>query len=201
MKHELLKEKKMKTTVSFLIMIAFMIGIAQGQEKTTLSVKDLNSNIEKYIKKNYKDFKTTGAFKHDAFYEMLVKKGDVSEMLIFDANGKFLKKKEVTGKEVMPMQPKSTMALKDVNSDITKYIKKNFEGYKLTEAYLFDVAYTANITKASENKTLLFDKEGGFIKEIPQEVEPVVKEKAEKADTVKPEVKKEGEKSDTIKKK
>ena len=191
----------MKTTISFLIAICLWIGLAQAQDKTTLSVKDLNSNIEKYIKKNYKDFKTVGAFKHDAYYEMLVKKGDVGEMLIFDANGKFIKKKDLPEKEAMPLQSKSTMALKDVNSDITKYIKKNYEGYKITEAYLFDVAYTANIAKASEHKTLLFDNNGGFIKEIPQEDAPVAKEKAVKADTIKPEGAKEAEKADTTKKK
>ena len=54
------------------------------------------------------------------------------------------------------------MSLKDVESDITKYVKKNYEGYKLTEGFKYDEVYVTKVVKGAENETLLFDKDGKF---------------------------------------
>jgi TusA-related sulfurtransferase len=63
-----------------MIIIAFLLsGMIQAQEKTTLSVKDLNSDIEKYVKKNYKDYKIVEAFNYSLVYVMTIKKGDATE--------------------------------------------------------------------------------------------------------------------------
>jgi hypothetical protein len=58
-----------------------------------MEVKDLNSDIEKYIKTNYPDYKTTEVFKY-VMYEMVMHKADTSKYLVFDANGKFVRKKK-----------------------------------------------------------------------------------------------------------
>jgi len=114
----------MKKVFSVFIIAFLFSGIIQAQEKITLNVKDLNSDIEKYIKKNYKDYKTVEAFKYDVLYEMKTQKGDASEWLLFDKKGKFLNKETESRKEKMPSQVRTTLATKDVSSTITKYIKK-----------------------------------------------------------------------------
>jgi TusA-related sulfurtransferase len=165
-----------------MIIIAFLLsGMIQAQEKTTLSVKDLNSDIEKYVKKNYKDYKIVEAFNYSLVYVMTIKKADATEKLIFDRDGKFLNKATEADKAKVALQTRSTLSLKEVKSDITKYIKKNFEGYNLTEAFMYDEVYTTKITKAAESETLLFDKEGKFVMKV---VPPKPVEQPKKADSV-----------------
>jgi len=187
----------MKKAITLFI-ITFLFGcMIHAQEKTTLNVKDLNSDIEKYIKKNYKDYKTVEAFKYEVTFEMKIVKGADVERLVFDKEGKFLLKKTEADKAKVSLQTRSTMALKDVESDITKYIKKNFEGYKLTEAFKYDVVYVAKIKKGAETETLLFDKDGTFEMKV---VAPKPVESAKKADSVAPKAG-ETKKADTTKKK
>jgi TusA-related sulfurtransferase len=165
-----------------MIIIAFLLsGMIQAQEKTTLSVKDLNSDIEKYVKKNYKDYKIVEAFNYSLVYVMTIKKADATEKLIFDRDGKFLNKATEADKAKVALQTRSTLSLKEVKSDITKYIKKNFEGYNLTEAFMYDEVYTTKITKGAESETLLFDKEGKFVMKV---VPPKPVEQPKKADSV-----------------
>jgi hypothetical protein len=181
-----------------LLFIAFVYsGMISAQEKTTLNVKDLNSNIEKYIKKNYKDYKTVEAFRYDVCFEMKIQKGSETEKLVFDSKGKFLYKKTEADKAKVSLQTRLTMSLNDVESDITKYIKKNYEGFKLTEAFKYDEVYVTKIKKGADTETLLFDKEGTFEMKV---VAPVPAEQPKKADSVPP---KSGEtkKADTTKKK
>ena len=180
-----------------LSIIAFLLsGMIQAQEKTTLGVKDLNSDIQKYIKKNFKDYKVVEAFHYSLVYVMTVQKGDVTEKLIFDRDGKFVNKATEADKAKVALQTRSTLSLKEVNSNITKYIKKNFEGYKHTEAFMYDEVVTTKITKGSDTETLLFDKEGKFVKKV---VAPAPAEPAKKADSV-PAKKEEPKKADTTKK-
>lgn len=186
----------MKKAVVLSIMIFLLTGMIQAQEKTTMSVKDLNSGIEKYIKKNYEGYKILEAYHYPLVYVMTIQKGDLTEKLVFNSDAKFQFKATEADKAKVSLQTRSTLSLKEVNNDITKYIKKNFEGYKHTEAFMYDEVFTTKITKGAESETLLFDKEGNFIKTV---VAPVAAVKPEKADTV-PEKTEEVKKADTTKK-
>ena len=179
-----------------LIIISFLFsGMVQAQEKSTLNVKDLNSNIEKYIKKNFKDYKAVEALKYAAVFEMKAQKDGVSEWLLFDNQGKFLNKETESRKSKMPSQLRTTMAAKDVNKDITKYMKNG--GLKISEAYMYEESTEVMIQKGSDAQTLLFDKEGKFIMKM-QPVKTI--EQPKKADSV-PVKKEEPKAADTSKKK
>ena len=184
----------MKKAIVLIIITILFSGISKAQEKTTMNVKDLDSGIEKYVKKNFEGYKITEAFKYEVVFEMKIQKGSETEKLVFDREGEFLYKKTEADKNKVTLQTRSTMALKDVESDITKYIKKNFEDYKLTEAFQYDEVYTTKIMKGAESEILVFDKEGNFVmKAAPKPVEstkkadsvPAKKEEPKKADTTK----------------
>ena len=184
----------MKKVVTLFIITFLLSGMMLAQQKTTLSLKDLNSSIEKYIKNNYEGYKAIEAFKYEVIYEMKTQKGDATEWLLFDKEGKFMKKETEADKGKMTGQIRMTMALKDVSSDITKYIKKS--EYKLTESYMYDEAYEVKIMKGNDAQTLLFDKEGKFVMKVEA---PKPAEQPKKADSV-PAKKEEPKKADTTKK-
>jgi hypothetical protein len=71
--------------------------------------------------------------------------------------------------------------LKEVKSDITKYIKKNFADYQFTEAFMYDEVVTTKIVKGAETEKLVFDKEGKFVMKV-EPVKPA--EQPKKADSV-----------------
>jgi len=185
----------MKKVFTLFIITFLFSGMMQAQEKATLNIKDLNSDIEKYIKKNYKDYKTVEAFKYEAVYEMKTQKGDASEWLLFDKKGKFLNKETASRKEKMPSQIRTTLATKDVDKDITKYIKNT--GYKLIEAYMYNESYEVKIQKGNDAPTLLFDKDGKFEMKVAAAAPAVA---PRKADSV-PAKKEEPKKAETAKKK
>jgi hypothetical protein len=187
----------MKRLVFVAGMILLMAGFVQAQVKSSMAVKDLDNSIGKYIKKNYEGFKAVEAFKYVVCYEVVITKGGSSEGLVFDEKGKFLTQKTET---IVPVRTRTTMSLKDLDSGIEKYVKKNHEGYKITEAYKYDIAYSVKIVKGNESDNLLFDKDGQFEKKLAA---PVVKETVKKADSIpaKKEKKEEPKKSDTAAKK
>ena len=164
-----------------------------AQEKTTLSTKDLNSGVEKYVKKNFKDYKIVEAFSYPLVYVMTIKKGDLTEKLIFDSDGKFINKATEADKAKVALQTRSTLSLKEVKSDITKYIKRNFADYQHTEAFMYDEVVTAKIVKGAETETLVFDKEGKFMTKVvaPKPAVPA------KADSVPAKVAEQPKKADT----
>ena len=174
----------MKTAITICIMFFLSYGL-MAQEKTTLNTKDLNSNIEKYIKKNYEGYNTVEAFKSPAVYEMKVQKADSVEWLLFDAEGNFLKKETETAQAKLPAQVRVTLASDDVNKDITKYIKKI--EYQLKEAYMYDEAYEVKVMKGNDAQTLLFDIDGKFVMKAaavePKPAETVKTPEPVKADT------------------
>jgi len=184
----------MKKAITLLSMIFLLSGMIQAQVKTTISVKDLNSGIEKYIKKNFDGYKAIEAFKYEAVYEMKTQKGDAIEWLLFDQKGKFLKKETGSMKDKMSSQIRTTLATKDVSNDITRYIKKT--EYKLTEAYMYDEATEVKVMKGNDAQSLLFNKDGKFIMKL---VAPKPAETTKKADSV-PAKKEEPKKADTTKK-
>jgi sulfur relay (sulfurtransferase) DsrC/TusE family protein len=152
-----------------------------AQEKTTLSTKDLNSGIEKYVKKNFQDYKITEAYSYPLVYVMTIKKNELTEKLIFDADGKFINKATEADKAKVALQTRTTLSLKEVKSDITKYIKKNFADYQFTEAFMYDEVVTTKIVKGAETEKLVFDKEGKFVMKV-EPVKPA--EQPKKADSV-----------------
>ena len=185
----------MKKAVVLIIITILFSGISKAQEKTTMNVKDLDSGIEKYIKKNFEGYKITEAFNYAVVFEMKIQKGNETDKLVFDRKGNFLYKKTEADNAKVKLQTRSTMALKDVESDITKYIKKNFEGYKLTEAFMYDEVYVTKIVKGADSEMLVFDKDGKFEMKVaatkptqqPKKADsvPVKKEEPKKADTTK----------------
>jgi hypothetical protein len=186
----------MKKAIALSIITFLSTGIINAQDKTSMNIKDLNSNIEKYVKKTYPDYKITEAFKYDLVYGMKIQKGDTMAVLIFDRNEKFKAKATEADKQKYALQTRTTMSLDDVPGDITKYIKKNSPGYKLTEAYSYEEVYSVKIMKAEANEMLLFDKDGKFVKktgtakpaapaapEVKTDSVPAMQEKAEPAKT------------------
>jgi hypothetical protein len=153
--------------MSALLITVLSSGILQAQERTTVNVKDLPSGVEKYIEKNYKDFKTNEAYKFNLFYEIVVQNQNTKESLLFNRENTFVRKKTEADKTKIPMQMRSTLSVDEVESDITKYVKKNMEGFKVVEAYRYNEVYGTKIMKGTETHTLLFDKEGAFVRIVP----------------------------------
>jgi osmotically-inducible protein OsmY len=81
---------QMKRAVALVVACLFFSGAMYAQQKTSIAVKDLDSDIEKYIEKNFKDYKTTEAYKYAAIYEMKIKKEATVEVLVFDKEGKLI---------------------------------------------------------------------------------------------------------------
>lgn len=158
----------MKTAIAIFIMFFLSCSLLQAQGKITMNVDDLNSNIEKYIKKNFEGYKAVEAFKYDISYEMKIQKGALVEWLIFDKEGKFLNKKADANTEILAMQTRTSMAVKDVSSDIEKYVKKYYVDYTIGEAFMYDEIYIVKIIKGTETQTLRFDKEGEFEANVTQ---------------------------------
>lgn len=156
----------MKKALTSLTVVFLLSIYTYAQEKITLNVKDLNSDIQKYVKKNYEGFKITEAFEYDLIYEMVVQKEGVKVPLVFNRKGEFLYKKTDADKAKVANQTRMSLALDDVESDIKKYIKNNYDGHKLNEAYKYEEVYTTKIIKGTETEVLLFDKEGAFVKKV-----------------------------------
>lgn len=159
----------MKKILTFCIGAFIIIGTIKAQEKSTMSVKDLESSSTKYIKKNYKDFETTEAFKYNVIYLVKIQKSDTTEKLAFNSDGKFLYIMTEAIETKIAMQPFTSMAINDLPKDIEKYVKKQREGYKIVEAIIYDKVYTAVVVKGAEEVVLLFNSKGDFM----QVVEPL----------------------------
>jgi TusA-related sulfurtransferase len=188
----------MKEALTLVSMIFLFSICTRAQEKITMNVKDLDSDIEKYVNKNYAGYKITEAFQYDVVYEMILHREGTNVAVMFNKKGAFLYKKTDADKAKVAFQTRTSMALDDVESDITKYIKKNYEGYKLTEAYKYEEVYSTKIMKGNDAEVLLFDKEGKFIKK--KEAKPA-EPAAQKTDSVPPtpEMKTEPANTDSIK--
>jgi hypothetical protein len=157
----------MKKAIILFIVIILSYGMTRAQDKITLNVKDIYPGITKYIKKNYEGYKAVEAYKYYPAYVMTIRKGDATEKLVFNTDGKFLYKATEADKSKVSLQTRYTLSLNEVVSGIKKYIKNNFEGYILTEAFRYDEVYTTMIVKGAESETLLFDKEGKFVMKTP----------------------------------
>lgn len=61
------------------------------QAKTTMVIKDVDKHINKYLEKNYKDYKIAEADQYKIIYSAKVVKGSEEVVLIFNEKGDFLK--------------------------------------------------------------------------------------------------------------
>jgi hypothetical protein len=80
-----------------LILVLFVMGqFAFSQTKTELQTSELQKPIIEHIDKNFSGFSIGKIFKVDAkgtiTYDICVNKGTTYEKLIYDKDGKFLKK-------------------------------------------------------------------------------------------------------------
>jgi hypothetical protein len=147
-----------------LLLTVLSIGLhVKAQERVTLAVKDLNKDIEKYIRNHYENHATVEAYKYNTVFLMGVTKADSTIELIFDHNGKFIYTRPADFNDKVSLQSKTTMSIGDVDRHISKFIKKNYEGFDLNKAIRYDIVYLARVAKVEEKIWLLFDKNGGFI--------------------------------------
>ena len=153
----------MKTIFTFCVITLLTISILQAQEKTTMEVKDLQSTSTKYIKKNYKDFTTTEAYQFNPIYAVNIQNGDTTKGLAFDNEGKFIYIMNEEMESKVSMQPNIKMAIADLDKGIDKYVKKNYEGYKIISAINYQMVYSAKVVKGSEEVVLLFNESGEFM--------------------------------------
>lgn len=104
-----------------------------------------------------------------------------------------------------------------MESDITKYIKINFSGYKLVESFKYYEIYTVKINNGTVSETLVFDNKFAFLNKLeepksdniplktdsavviqPMKTDSIAIEEPAKTDSV-PEILVEPAKSDTLK--
>lgn len=154
----------MKKILAFCIGAFLIIGSTYAQEKTTMDAKDLPSSASKYIKKNYKDYTTSEAYQYNPIYAVKIEKADTTNKLAFNDKGKFLYVLTADMETKISTQPNTTMAIKDVQHDITKYVEKNYKDYKIIEADQYETVYSAKVVKGSEEVVLIFNEKGEFLK-------------------------------------
>jgi hypothetical protein len=159
----------MKKSIVLWFVTSLLAGFTYAQEKISMNVNDLDKHIEKYIKGHYENHKTVEAFKYEVTYLVVIQKGDSSESLIFDKDGKFVYKMNADFPKKVALQPKSTMSVDDVKKDIDKYVSKTYEDFKITQAHKYDLVYTAKVAKDAEEVTLLFNADGDFVNKIEPE--------------------------------
>jgi hypothetical protein len=89
----------MKKTALLTLFILFAC-FSFSQTKTELQVSELQKPIKEHIEKNFNGFSIGKIFKVDAkgtiTYDICVAKGTTYEKLIYDKEGKFLKKESCT---------------------------------------------------------------------------------------------------------
>ena len=125
----------MKKLVLF-IALGLCGSVLFAQTKTVIKVSDLQKPITEYIAKNYSGYTTEAAYKLDnkgiMNYETIMVKGATKEVLVFDKDGKFLKKEVLKNeapaatKQVKKAEakPASTPAKQTEKKTETKTVKK-----------------------------------------------------------------------------
>lgn len=86
--------------IAILIIFSLLAGLAYPQTKTELQVTELQKTIRDHIDKNYSGFSIGKIFKVDTkgtiTFDICISKGTTYEKLIYDKEGKFLKKESCT---------------------------------------------------------------------------------------------------------
>lgn len=153
----------MKKVIVLLLAVCITGLKVSAQDRVSLNVNDLSKQIEKYIKNHYETHQTVEAYKYNTVYLMGIQQGDSTIELVFDHDGKFMYTKPADFKERVGLQSKTTMSLNDVDKQITKFIKKSYEGFTLRSALKYDIVYTVRVAKGDEKLWLLFNSKGDFM--------------------------------------
>lgn len=97
--------------MKYLLIFSLFLCLAlsgRAQTKTELQVNELQKPIREHIDKNYNGFSIGKIFKVDAkgtiTYDICVAKGTTYEKLIYDKEGKFLKKESCSFECCQPNQ-------------------------------------------------------------------------------------------------
>jgi hypothetical protein len=102
------KTQKMKK-VTLTLFIALFSMMVFAQTKTEMKPSELPKSITDYIAQNVKAFTIFKAFKVDSkgviTYDVVVTKGSDKRILVFDKDGKFMKKGDQETKETLKSAP------------------------------------------------------------------------------------------------
>jgi hypothetical protein len=153
----------MRKIILLSIAAMFFIGALSAQEKTTMGVSDLQAKSSKYIKKHYKDYKTTEAFEYAQLFGVKIQEADTTKQLAFDAKGNFLYIITPEIESGLAIQQHVVMVLNDIDHSIKKYVDKNYKGYAITEAVNYELTYEAVVVKGADQVKLMFDSNGDFL--------------------------------------
>jgi len=93
-------------------MVMVFAVVAANAQRTPVKVNDLQKSITDNIAKDYAGFTIKEATKvvsnNVTNYEVIVTKGTTKETLLYDANGKFVKKVVAQGGSVATQKPATT---------------------------------------------------------------------------------------------
>jgi len=110
----------------FAVMVMVMMVIAVNAQRTPVKVTDLQKAITENIAKDYAGFTIKEATKvvsnSITNFEVVITKGNVHETLLYDMNGKFMKKLVAQGGTVVAPKPNPVAAEKKPTT--TASIKK-----------------------------------------------------------------------------
>jgi hypothetical protein len=113
-----LKEKEMKKLALLMVAVLF-VAFVSAQTKTELKPADLSKPAAEYIAKNFVGYTVDKVFKCDnkgtVTTEVMVAKGPEKQTLVFDKEGKFLKKEaaKVESKTTVKPPVKTTPPVKE----------------------------------------------------------------------------------------
>ena len=98
--------------IVFILAMSLFATFAFAQTKTEVKPADLSKAITDYITKDYAGYTVQKAFKADAkgviTWEVEIMKGHEMHMLVFDKDGKFIKKEMVKHEGAKPVEKKPT---------------------------------------------------------------------------------------------
>lgn len=81
---------------SFLMFALVLFALAVNAQRTPVKVSDLNKAIIDNVAKDYSGYTITGATKvlanNVTTYDVVIAKGSMKETLVYDKDGKFIKK-------------------------------------------------------------------------------------------------------------
>ena len=86
-------------------------------------------------------------------------------------------------------QTKTEIKVADLQKVITDHISANYAGYTIEKAFKVDnktvITYKVHVSKAAEKLTLVYNKDGKFVKKVTPEQKPVVAKEAKEPTTAK----------------
>lgn len=141
-----------------------------NQVKTDIKVADLKKEITDNVAKDFPGYNIDRAFKienkekNTVEYRVMIKKDKEQMMLIYDGDGKFVKKNEPNKDNKVRTQVKA----EDLNKAITENIAKDYAGYKIENAMKIEEkgvvnSYNVIVSNEKGKLMLMYDKDGKFM--------------------------------------